>query len=444
MAEILLVEDMVNPRKAMSLLLKREGYQVEEADNGSIALEKLSGHFYDLMITDYRMRPMDGFELLRQSKRSFPLTKVILLTAFGSIQQSVVAMKLGAYDYLTKPCEPQSLLKVVKNALDVISAGPAVGQRIFTEIIGDSKVLHEVLWLVSQVADTDCTVLIQGESGTGKEMIAKAIHQRSSRRAIQLVAINCSALPEALLESELFGHARGAFTGAVKDRRGLFQEAEGGTLFLDEIGDLSLPLQVKLLRVLQDGEIRRVGDNQPIQTNVRIIAATNKELEQEVVCGRFREDLFYRLNVIPIHMPALRSRKDDIPHLISHFADKYAVRMSKPRLELSAEAMHRLLEYNWPGNVRELENFVERMTALNHGPHVQEQDVIQHLSRSSRVLLPAPPAGIRTLAEMERDAIAEALRHFEYNQRMTAEKLGISTTTLWRKIREYGIASQPD
>ncbi|HPN34262.1 MAG TPA: sigma-54 dependent transcriptional regulator [bacterium] len=447
MAEILLVEDMVNPRKAMSLLLKREGYQVEEAENGSVALKKLSDHFYDLMITDYRMKPMDGFELLRQSKRNFPLTKVILLTAFGSIQQSVVAMKLGAYDYLTKPCEPQNLLKVVKNALEVVSAGPsgaAAHQRIFSEIIGDSKELHEVLWLVSQVADTDCTVLIQGESGTGKEMVARAIHQRSSRRTTPMVAINCSALPETLLESELFGHARGAFTGAVKDRRGLFQEAEGGTLFLDEIADLSLPLQVKLLRVLQDGEIRRVGDNQPIHTNVRIIAATNKELEQEVVCGRFREDLFYRLNVIPIHMPALRSRKEDIPHLISHFVDKYAVRMSKPRLDLTAEAMHRLLEYNWPGNVRELENFVERMTALNRSPRVQEQDVIQHLSRSGRAVLPAQPAGIRTLAEMERDAIAGALRHFQYNQRMTAEKLGISTTTLWRKIKEYGIESQAD
>lgn len=440
MAEILLVEDMVNPRKAMSLLLQREGYQVAEAENGNTALKKMSDHFYDLMITDYKMEPMDGFELLRKTKRNFPLTKVILLTAFGSIKQSVVAMKLGAFDYLTKPFEPQNLLKSIKTALDLArhDASKPLTEKAFAEIIGDSEAIHQVLWLVSQVADTDCTVLIQGESGTGKELIAKAIHKHSNRSNAPLITVNCSALPENLLESELFGHMRGSFTGAVKDRKGLFQEAENGTLFLDEIGDLSPQLQVKLLRALQEGEIRRVGENQSIEVDVRVIAATNKDLEQEVVCGRFREDLFYRLNVIPIYVPALRSRKDDIPDLVHHFVGKYAERMSKPRLELSPEAIRRLLEYNWPGNVRELENFIERLTALSQARLIQDEDIRRHLSANARPIKVFSPGDL-TLAEIEKRAILEALKRFQNNQRITAEKLGISTTTLWRKIKEYGI-----
>ncbi len=440
MAEILLVEDMVNPRKAMSLLLQREGYQVAEAENGNTALQKLADHFYDLMITDYKMEPMDGFELLRKTKRSFPLTKVILLTAFGSIKQSVVAMKLGAFDYLTKPFEPQNLLKSVKTALELErkAGNRALVKKAFAEIIGDSEAIQQVLWLVSQVADTECTVLIQGESGTGKEMIAKAIHKHSNRHDAPLIAVNCSALPENLLESELFGHVRGSFTGAIKDRKGLFQEAEKGTLFLDEIGDLTPQLQVKLLRALQEGEIRRVGDNQSLAVDVRVIAATNKDLEQEVVCGRFREDLFYRLNVIPILVPALRSRKDDIPNLVLHFVGKYSERMNKPPLQLSTDAIRRLLEYNWPGNVRELENFIERLTALSQSRLVQDEDIRRHLSASARPIKMFNPGDL-TLAEIEKQAIAEALHRFQNNQRITAEKLGISTTTLWRKIKEYGL-----
>jgi len=441
MSDILLVEDLANPRKALSVLLTREGYQVGEAKDGQGALQKLSEHFFDLMITDYKMEPMDGFELLRKSKRNFPLTKVILLTAFGSIQHSVAAMKLGAFDYLTKPLEPQHLLKVIKTALAMSQKNdPASpGIKVFNEIIGESEAIQQVLWLVSQVADTDCTVLIQGESGTGKELIARAIHHHSSRHLAPLIAVNCTALPENLLESELFGHVRGAFTGAIKDRKGLFQEAEKGTLFLDEIGDLTPQLQVKLLRALQDGEIRRVGDNQSIHINVRIIAATNKELEQEVVCGRFRDDLYYRLNVIPIHMPPLRTRKEDIPLLINHFLDKTAIRMSKPRLQLTTEALHRLLEYNWPGNIRELENFIERLTALCREELVHETEVIRHLSRSTRPSTSLILPGEYTLAEIEKRAILETLQRFQNNQRVAAEKLGISTTTLWRKLKDYGI-----
>jgi two-component system response regulator HydG len=442
MAEILVVEDMANPRKAMSVLLQREGYAVDEAADGQLALQKLSDHFYDLMITDYKMEPMDGFELLQHSRRTFPLTKVILLTAFGSIKQSVVAMKLGAYDYLTKPCEPKSLLQVVKTALihppTDISDSPNL--RAFKEIIGDSDAMQQVLWLVSQIAETECTVLIQGESGTGKEMIAKAIHERSHRRSHPLVAVNCGALPENLLESELFGHVRGSFTGAIKDRKGLFQEAEGGTLFLDEIGDISPALQVKLLRVLQEGEIRRIGDNQSTKVDVRILAATNKDLEQEVVCGRFREDLFYRLNVIPIQVPALRNRKDDIPDLVNHFTLQYAERMKKSQLDWSVDALRRLQEYNWPGNVRELENFIERLTAISQKAQIQEADVISHLSRSTKPLNAYPLTGEVTLSELEKRAILDAMHRYQNNHRLVSDKLGISTTTLWRKLKEYNIS----
>jgi two-component system response regulator HydG len=442
MAEILVVEDMANPRKAMSMLLQREGYAVDEAGDGQLALQKLSDRFYDLMITDYKMEPMDGFELLQHSRRSFPLTKVILLTGFGSIKQSVVAMKLGAYDYLTKPCEPKNLLQVVKTALVHPSAevGGSPDLRAFKEIIGDSDAMQQVLWLVSQIAETECTVLIQGESGTGKEMIAKAIHERSHRRSRPLVAINCGALPENLLESELFGHVRGSFTGAIKDRKGLFQEAEGGTLFLDEIGDISPALQVKLLRVLQEGEIRRIGDNQSTKVNVRILAATNKDLEQEVVCGRFREDLFYRLNVIPIQVPALRNRKDDIPDLVSHFTLQFAERMKKSQLDWSVDALRRLQEYNWPGNVRELENFIERLTALSQKIKIQEADVISYLSRSTKPLNAFNMSGEMTLTELEKRAILDAMHRYQNNHRLVSEKLGISTTTLWRKLKEYNIS----
>ncbi len=442
MAEILVVEDMANPRKAMSVLLQREGYAVDEASDGQRALQKLADRFYDLMITDYKMEPMDGFELLQHSRRSFPLTKVILLTGFGSIKQSVVAMKLGAYDYLTKPCEPKSLLQVVKTALvhPATDAAHAAHLRAFREIIGDSDAMQQVLWLVSQIAETECTVLIQGESGTGKEMIAKAIHERSHRRQKPLVAVNCGALPENLLESELFGHVRGSFTGAIRDRKGLFQEAEGGTLFLDEIGDISPAMQVKLLRVLQEGEIRRVGDNQPTKVDVRILAATNKDLEQEVVCGRFREDLFYRLNVIPIMVPALRNRKDDIPDLVNHFTLQYAERMKKVQLDLSVDALRRMQEYNWPGNVRELENFIERLTALSQKATVGEADVIAHLSRNTKPLNAYPSAGEATLSELEKRAIMDAMHRYQNNHRLVSEKLGISTTTLWRKLKEYQIS----
>lgn len=442
MAEILVVEDMANPRKAMSVLLQREGYAVDEASDGQLALQKLANHFYDLMITDYKMEPMDGFELLQHSRRSFPLTKVILLTGFGSIKQSVVAMKLGAYDYLTKPCEPKSLLHVVKTALVHPSSDAANSThlRAFSEIIGDSDAMQQVLWLVSQIAETECTVLIQGESGTGKEMIAKAIHERSHRRQKPLVAVNCGALPENLLESELFGHVRGSFTGAIRDRKGLFQEAEGGTLFLDEIGDISPAMQVKLLRVLQEGEIRRVGDNQPTKVDVRILTATNKDLEQEVVCGRFREDLFYRLNVIPIMVPALRNRKDDIPDLVNHFTLQYAERMKKVQLDLSVDALRRMQEYNWPGNVRELENFIERLTALSQKANVQEADVIAHLSRNTKPLNAHTSVGDVTLSELEKRAIMDAMHRYQNNHRLVSEKLGISTTTLWRKLKEYQIS----
>ena len=436
MAKILLVEDLANPRKALSILMKKHGLDADEAENGQAAIELLREQEYDLIVTDLKMRPVDGMQLLQVARQQPNPPEVIILTAFASIENSVDAMRLGAFDYLSKPFKVDVLLNSIKNALakkaqnfDLQNADEGFG-----EIIGNSEGINQVLWMTSQIANTNCTVLITGESGTGKELIARAIHEHSGRRNKLLVTINCVTLAETLLESELFGHVRGSFTGAVRDRKGLFQEADGGSIFLDEIGDITPQTQKKLLRVLQEGEIRRIGDNQPIRVDVRIIVATNRDLEAEVEKGNFRQDLYYRLNVIPIHLPPLRERRDDIPLLAHHFLKKYAQEIGKEPPSLTPEALECLIAYAWPGNIRELENIIERAIALSNKKILDPEDLmfgIRKIGDSRR-----QPDG-STLAEMEKSVILKTLQACAGNHKLTAENLGISITTLWRKLKTY-------
>ncbi len=448
MADILLVEDAENPRKALSTLLRKNGYSVEEAPNGQRALDRLNERLFDLVITDVKMEPIDGMQLLEQIKKSHPTTEVIVITAFGTIESGVKAIKLGAFDYITKPFENEDFLALVASALEnriTREIKKQLYQKItykgeFQNIIASSKAMKQVLNLVAQVATTESTVLIYGESGTGKELIAKAIHANSARNKKPLLTINCGALPESLLESELFGHVKGAFTGAIRDKKGLFEEANQGTLFLDEIAEISPATQVKLLRVLQESEIRRVGDNNSITVDVRIIAATNKNLEEQIAQKNFREDLYYRLNVIPIHVPALRERKEEIPVLANYFLQKFAEKYKRSQPTISPSAMSMLMNYHWPGNVRELENLIERTIILNHKPILLPEDFKLN-SFGTIKKLPGfrPTESDYSLENAEKHLIMECLESCDGNQKLSADMLGISTTTLWRKLKKYQI-----
>ncbi|RKY54063.1 MAG: sigma-54-dependent Fis family transcriptional regulator [Candidatus Neomarinimicrobiota bacterium] len=448
MADVLLVDDEKSVRSTLSLFLKKVGYQVVEASNGQEAIERLKTQFFDLVITDLKMKPVDGMEVLRIAKSLNPMTEVIVMTAYSTVESGVEAMKLGAYDYIQKPFDKDEFLILVAKALERKELLTEVEQLQdelrekyrFENIIGASKEMMEVLSMVSKVASTDSTVLITGESGTGKELIAKAIHLNSRRKNRAFVTINCGALPENLQESELFGHVRGAFTGAIRDKRGLFQEANGGTLFLDEVGETALATQVKLLRFLQDGEIRRVGDNEAIHVDVRLLAATNQDLEKAIKEGTFREDLYYRLNVIPIHIPPLRERKDDIPLLINHFFKEFTERTKKKITSVSQESMNILINYDWPGNVRELENVVERAGILTSRSVIMPEDLPSYIRDAHKKTVEKHeqmPEG--TLEELEKHYILKNLEKYSWNQKKVSEVLGISTTTLWRKLKTYGI-----
>lgn len=450
MTEILLVEDDANSRKAYAILLRNHNYTVDTAANGQVALEKLQNHAYDLVITDLKMIPVDGMTVLTEAKKLHPETEVLVITAYGTIESGVEAMKRGAYHYITKPFNNEEFLLLVKRALEKRRTQQKIQllkQELnekykFENIVGGSSpVMSKILKLVTQVAVTDSTVLITGESGTGKELIAKAIHNHSYRKDEPMVTINCGSLPASILESELFGHVKGSFTGAIKDKKGLFQEADGGTLFLDEIGEIAPQIQASLLRFLEEGEIRRVGDNHVFRADVRLIAATNKDLEGEVERGNFREDLYYRLNVIPIHLPPLRERREDIPLLVEHFLKIYSQKLNKAAPVISPSAMTLLMDYHWPGNIRELRNFIERIIALNTNHRLDISDLQFNFSRSYRNISERLPRKTTvTLSEMEKSLILETLENCGGNQKLTAERLGISTTTLWRKLKGYGVA----
>ncbi|HYQ80156.1 MAG TPA: sigma-54 dependent transcriptional regulator, partial [Anaeromyxobacteraceae bacterium] len=369
-------------RATTAILLRHAGYQVAEAEDGAAAVQRLGSESFDVVLTDLRMGAVDGLEVLRSALESAPATQVIVMTAFGTIESAVEAMRRGAFDYLAKPFKGEELLLRVEKAVErrrllgemSFLAGEFRERYGMEHIVGRSQALREVLERVVRVAPTDATVLVSGESGTGKELVARALHAASRRAARPFVPVNCAAITETLLESELFGHAKGAFTGAVRARRGLFEEAGGGTLFIDEIGETTPNFQAKLLRALQEGEIRRVGESTPIKVDVRVVAATNQDLKKAIAEKRFREDLFYRLNVVPLRIPPLRERPEDIPLLAVHFLGRYNRRTGERKV-LTPEALQRLTAHPWPGNVRELENMVEQAAALSAAPEIRAPDI---------------------------------------------------------------------
>lgn len=444
---VLIVDDEASMRLTLSMLLREERFRVAEAGGAAEALRLIEREGFDVVITDLRMEGEDGVELLKAIKQASPASEVIILTAYGTIRSAVEAVKLGAYHYLTKPFEPEELLLVVRKALErralmreVESLRAQVRDRWGLErIVAKGQTMQRVLELVCRVAATDATILIQGESGTGKELVARALHARSRRASHPFIPIDCGALPEALLESELFGHVRGAFTGAVENKKGLFEEADGGTVFLDEISVIPLSTQVKLLRVLQEQTIRRVGANTPIKIDVRIVAATNQSLKHLMEKGAFREDLYYRLNGIILSVPALRDRREDIIPLAGHFLKLYGEKAGKPLLRIAPDAMDLLLRHAWPGNVREMEKVVERAVVLTQSETISARDLPPALTgRPEAEALPPSPKGL-TLSEVEKAHILSVLYEHGWNQARAAEALGISRTTLWRKLKEFGI-----
>jgi DNA-binding NtrC family response regulator len=439
---ILVVDDEPAQRQFMRAVLERD-YQVWSAANGEEARQLMQNRGFDLVITDQRMPGMSGLELLGWIRENQPEVPVVLLTAFGSIDSAVEAMKLGAEDYLTKPVEsPEQLRLVVARCLERkgLKAQKTLN-RVEKEaefppgVVAESAAMRRVLTLAEQVAGQPTTVLLTGESGTGKEVVARHIHRCSPRAEAPFVAVNCAALTESLLESELFGHERGAFTGAVQSRPGRFELAHGGTLFLDEVGETSLPLQTKLLRVLQERQFERVGGTRTLAVDVRVVAATNRDLRQAIAERTFREDLFYRLNVFPIHLPPLRERREDILPLAEHFLRRLAFRMGPPPRPLSDGAKALLLSYDWPGNVRELQNAMERALIVATGDSIRPEDL--PLAAGTGGAAPQPSG--RSLAEIEKQAILQALERCGGDRRRTAEALGISRRTLQYRLKEYGL-----
>jgi DNA-binding NtrC family response regulator len=446
MADILIVDDEPAARTTLAILLRKRGHHVVSAEGVKAAAKVLAECAFDLVITDLRMPDGDGLEVLRTAKAHCPEVAVILLTAYAGWESAKEAMRLGAYDYFEKGKEPDEFLHRIERALEERglrheneNLRRQVRERYsLPGFIAQSKEMQQVLDLVRRVAPTDATVLIQGESGTGKEVIAKAIHHASHRADKPFVAVNCGALPEPLLESEIFGHVKGAFTGATAHKKGLFEEAHGGTFFLDEIGEMPPTLQVKFLRALQAGEVRPVGSNQSATVDVRVLAATNRDLGQLMQQGKFRDDLFYRLNVIPVILPPLRERREDIPALAEHFLQQSGQKQGRP-LRLSAEAVDKLLRYPWPGNVRELENAMARTAILAQHDIMVADDLPPHIVAGTPLgTAPSLPQAL-TLAEVEKLHILQILERFGWNHSRASEVLGIGRTSLWRKLKEYQI-----
>jgi two-component system response regulator AtoC len=451
--KILVVDDEESIRYMLKLALEEAGYEVELASDGTTALKKLTESVFDCVISDVRMPEMGGLELLKAIQEIRPDLTVIVMSAFGSLDTAIEAMKLGAYDYVSKPFKQDEIILTLKKAEErerlrkenVLLRREVEKKYSFDNIIGKSTKMQEIFRRIEKIAEYKSTVLITGESGTGKELVAKAIHYRGPRRDLPFIAVNCGAIPGELLESELFGHVKGAFTGAVAAKKGLFTEADKGTIFLDEIGDLPLNLQVKLLRVLQEGEIRRVGDTRTSQVDVRVIAATAKDLLEEVHKGNFREDLYYRLNVVPFHLPPLRERREDIPLLVWHFLKKYSAETGKEIKEITPDAMNALVAYEWRGNVRELENVIERAVVMSEGPIITTEYLPEGLVKSaSDIVLKIPESRIsikttvKELVEMaEKELIARALAKTGNNRTRAAELLEISHRALMYKLKEY-------
>ncbi len=454
MEKILVVDDEQSMRDVLSIMLKRAGYAVTTAADGEEAIVRLGKEIFDLVITDLKMPKAGGLEVLKAAKASSPETVVLVITAFASAESAVEAMKHGAYDYLTKPFQVDEVQLIIRNALErrrlstenMLLKREMASQASFAQIIGKSDAMQKVFDIVRKVADSKSNVLIFGESGTGKELVARAIHYNSARASMPFVTVNCSAVPETLLESELFGHMKGAFTGAVSNKAGLFEVANGGTIFLDEIGDTSPATQVKLLRVIQEREFRRVGGTQDMKVDVRIIAATNKDLEKAVAEGTFREDLYYRLDVIPIVLPPLRLRTSDIPLLVQHFLDKFCRESGKPVPIITGEAMRALLEHEWRGNVRELENLIERVVAFSSGQPVTEEEIRGWLHRpvapqqTYPTELPEDGLDLEALINsIEKELLLKALERANWVKKKAARLLRLNTRSFRYRLEKYAI-----
>jgi two-component system response regulator HydG len=448
MPKILIVDDQRNMRTTLAMMLRGAGYEVDEAQDGEQGCERGATGAHDLVLTDLRMGTKDGIDVLRATKTAQPMTEVIVMTAYGTIESAVEAMRLGAFDYIQKPFTEQELLVKVEKAIDNRRLAGHVAllttefkdRYKFENIVGRSAPIREVLGRIVRIAPTDAIVLITGESGTGKELVAKAIHANSRRADRPFVPVNCAAITETLLESELFGHAKGAFTGAVTARKGLFEEADGGTFFFDEIAETPLAFQAKLLRAIQESEVRRVGENKPIRVDVRIVAATNQDLLTAIAEKRFRQDLYYRLNVARFQLPPLRERREDVPDLLNFFLEKYNKKMGV-RARVHENVLEALGQYDFPGNVRELEHMLEQAVALVQDGVITADDLLP--PPSSTVGARVAVSGGHTLADVvdaaERSAIEAALRECDGNRERAAEILAISPTTLWRKMTRLGI-----
>jgi two-component system, NtrC family, response regulator AtoC len=444
-SRILVVDDDPVTRDLLREVLEQEGFSLSLASDGAEALRKMEEGTF-LVLSDIRMAGLDGLELLSQMRKRFPSTFVILMTGFGNLEGAVRAIQEGAFDYISKPFRIEDLKALVSRAHKQWRSLQDEGQAPVRaespprrSLIGKSRLILEVYKNLARAALSSSSVLITGESGTGKELVARAIHENSQRREKKFLAVNCGSLTDSLLESELFGHTKGSFTGAVSDKRGLLDEASGGTLFLDEIGDVSPSFQVKLLRVLQEGEYKPVGSNETRKADLRIIAATHRNLEEMCRGGRFRDDLYYRLKVIEIPLPPLRERLEDLPELVSHFVALYAEANRKVISHVSPEAMEKLLGYSWPGNVRELENAIERAVAMSTSPVLFPEDFAGAVGSAP----PAAPAeeerGGSSLEAMEKDHILQVLRENQYNKSRASAVLGIDRATLYRKAQRYGI-----
>jgi two-component system NtrC family response regulator len=448
--KILIAEDEKAQRDLLEGFLKKEGFSVEAVPDGREVLKKLQGDFFDVILVDYKMPELDGLETLREIRKLFPDLPAIMMTAYGTIETAVASMKEGAHDYITKPIDLDELLLILQKVIErstLIKENKELKAQLqeryeFTNIVYGSPRMEEVMGLVARVAPSQTTILIRGESGTGKELIANAIHYASPRSAKPWVKMSCAAIPETLLESELFGHEKGAFTGATQRRIGRFEEADGGSIFLDEIGDLSPSTQVKLLRILQNKEFQRLGSNLILKTDVRVITATHRDLEEAIKKGLFREDLYYRLNVISILLPPLRERREDIPLLIDFFLKKYSNENQKLISDISKEARALLLRYPYPGNIRELENLIERAVVLCRGEVITTQDLPFHLKeeKSEKLWESKKEKSLpESLEEIERDSILKALHQHQGVQTKTAENLGISERVLRYKMKKYRI-----
>ena len=451
--EIVVVEDNDTMRLGITESLQKEGYKVVAFDNGVDALKEFKYNLPAIAIIDLRMEPINGIEILEEIKEQNPKTEVLMISAYGTVEDAVKAMQIGAADFLTKPFSPDELririkklwekLQKEKKIESLIEQNRLLNEELQTEfkdIIGSSQAIKNVFSVIEQVAEKDSSVLLLGESGTGKELVARAIHRKSKRADKPFIRINCGVLNESLLESELFGHEKGAFTGAVRQKKGRFELADTGTLFLDEIGDISPAMQIKLLRVLQEGEFERVGGEQTIQADVRIISATNKDLQKLVMQGDFREDLFYRLSVIPINLPTLRERKEDIVQLVDHFLNKLSLKSGQSPKKISVDGVNLLIDYPWPGNIRELENLIERLFVISHGDEIAPDLIASHLTSSlnkpdSFNNLPLEEA----VNAFEKKLIIQAMKKSDGIKNRAAKLLGIKTSALYYKLEKFGL-----